>query len=313
MAFWSKKSGPVNRITAEQLATYGRYKILGEQSGIDASRAFELISPLNELIYTSLPEDRATAIAELSRHAEVGEWERVGAWKYVRDMLSEQPDTIDLIDAGLQALDHMRVTNLAHILAPIDRPRYERLTGHQPSSDGFIGQPVFDSDYGPSIQFYVDSAVASSAARKVKCLTHVPGVTPVVIGEAEAELGYCLWHLGTLIFRGPLLVSSDYRFEPNIVADLVRAFEGTDHHRAADLVLGIGGRPDLFGELILFKMLGAARFVEEYLDVDAREESDYLNLLNLAMRELAKEPPAFRSTVLAVSNSDEREAWGAFS
>ena len=78
-------------------------------------------------------------------------------------------------------------------------------------------------------------------------------------------------------------------------------------------MLRASGRPDSFGDLILFRMLGAARFVDEYLDVDAREKSDYLNLLNLlnlAMRELAQEPPAFRSTVLAVSNSDEREAWG---
>jgi hypothetical protein len=261
MTFWSRKSGPVDRITAQALADFGRFELLKEQSGIDPSAAFALISPLNESIYTSRPEDRAAVIAELHRHAESGEWEKVGAWKYVREMLTDEPDTRSLIDGGLLAVDRMRVTNLAIHMAPIDLPRYEELVGHPPNNDGFFGPPVFDSKFGPSRQYYFDDAIAHAACRRVARIPSSPGVEPGPVEEAARKM----WDFGLLVHRGPLVVSPDISFEPNVVRPAIAAATGVDHERFAELVVEelLDKSSHICG---VWSTLGAARFFEEYLD-----------------------------------------------
>ena len=130
MSFWRSSRPRRDRITPGQLANFGRFSFLGEeQSGVSAQDSFALVSELASLIWGGDPSGRATVTAELHRHAAVDEWEKVGAWKFVREFLDDGPDTADLIDGGLFAIIRMRVTNLAIHLAPIDRPRYEALAG----------------------------------------------------------------------------------------------------------------------------------------------------------------------------------------
>lgn len=110
MTFWKTSRLPQDRINSQRLADFGRFEFLKEQSGIDASDAFDLVSPLASLSWAGGPGARPVIAAELRRHAAAGEWEKVGAWKFVREFLDEGPDTLDLIDGGLAALIRMRVS-----------------------------------------------------------------------------------------------------------------------------------------------------------------------------------------------------------
>jgi hypothetical protein len=276
MPFWNRKSAPADRISSQALADFGRYEFLGaDQSGIDPSNAYGLISNLNELIYTSSPAGRAEAIAELHRHAEKGEWEKVGAWKYVREFLSAEPGIQDLIDGGLIAIHHMRVTNLSIHLAPIDTPRYTELAGAPPPNDGFFGPPVFDSNFGPTRQYYFDHAIATVAARNIMRLQSTPGVEPGPIGDAARAM----WDFGLLVHRGPLVVNPDIAFEPHVVHPAVAAASGVDHNvfadRLADAVLDT--RSPAYG---VWSSIGGARFIEDYLDTSAVKTTGYSRLLD---------------------------------
>jgi hypothetical protein len=280
MGFWNRKSVPADRVTAEVLATYGRHEFLREQSGLDPSVVFEMITPLNELIYTRLPSDRATLVAELTRHAEKGEWEKVGAWKYVRDFLDDADDTRHLIDGGLYAVDRMGVTNLAMCLSFQDRSRYEELFERQPPDDGFSGPPVFTSDYGPTRQYYFDHAIATAAGRWITRLVSRPGVEPGPLDEAVVQT----WSFALLILRGPMLVSSDITFEPNVVRPLVAAATDVDHvlfaERLAEAV-ATKEAADVYGNLPLpWYALGATRFIEDYLALEATNTDAYRRLVD---------------------------------
>lgn len=276
MPIWNRKSGPADRISPRALADFGRFQFLGaEQSGIDATGSYDLISSLNELVFTSYPADRARVITELRRHAMQGEWEKVGAWKYVRDFLSEAPDTQDLIDGGLLAIHRMRITNLSIHLAPIDTPRYIELTGSPPANDGFFGPPVFDSSFGPTRQYYFDQAVAASAARAVTRLPSLPGVEPGPVTEAARAM----WDFGMLIYCGPLVVNPDLAFEPNVVRRAIEAASNVDHSmftdRLAEAVLNSDSR--VHGP---WSSIGGARFVEDYLDATAVQAAGYSRMLD---------------------------------
>lgn len=276
MPIWNRKSAPADRISPRALAAFGRFQLVGaEQSGIDATGSYDLISSLNQLVFTSDPADRARVIAELRRHALQGEWEKVGAWKYVRDFLSEAPDTQDLIDGGLLAIHRMRITNLSIHLAPIDTPRYIELTGSPPANDGFFGPPVFDSSFGPTRQYYFDQAVAASASRAISRLPARPGVEPGPVTEAAAAM----WDFGLLVYRGPLVVNPDLTFEPNVVRRAVEAANGVDHgmftDRLADAVLD--SRSSGRGP---WSSIGGARFVEDYLDAAAVQAAGYSRMLD---------------------------------
>lgn len=274
MRSWKREKAPVDRITSEQLANYGRWEFLKEQSGIDSIGVYNLISPLNELIYTQSPADRAALISELHRHAEKGEWERVGAWKYIRNFLDEDKETLPLIDAGLLATHSMRVTNLAIHLAPIDTPRYEQLTGGPVPNDGFFGPPVFDSNYGPTPQYYFDNAITSAAARTPNRVRSLAGVEPGPVDDAARAM----WDFGMLVHRGPLVVSPDIAFEPNVVRPAIEAATGVDHAHFVELVAEkvLDKSAYLYG---VWSTLGGARFIEEYLDDSTVETPAYARLL----------------------------------
>ncbi len=259
MALWKRKLVPTDRISSEALADFGRFEFLGRvQSGVDDP--FALVS---ELVAHSYPNDGPGCVAvveEIRRHAEEGEWEKVGAWKYVREFLSDGPNVADLIDGGLLAIHRMRVTNLGIHLAPIDRPRYAEVTGGPPANDGFFGPPVFDSDFGPSRQYYFDHAVNTAAARQINRVVSAPGVEPGPIDAAADSM----WNFGALIYQGPLVVSPEISFEPSVVRPAVDAATSVDHNTFADrLVDAVLGRGHVYGP---WTAIGAARFIEDYLD-----------------------------------------------
>ena len=294
MGLWRRDRAPANRMTSEQLADYGRFEFLKEQSDIEATAAFALIAPLNELLYGQDAGERVQLIAELGRHSQSGEWERVGAWKYVRGWLDDEPGTQDLIDAGLLALHRMQVTNLQVHLAPIDTPRYEELTGGPVPHDGFFGPPVFATAYGPTRQYYLDSAV-TAAARVPRRLTSAPGVEPVSIDDAARSM----WDFGMLIHRGPLVVNPDIAYEPSVVKPAAEAATDVDHGRFAELIVErvTDDSTYLYG---VWSALGAARFIEEYLDPATVETPAYQKALDAGLGLALRGPTADLETTIAV-------------
>ena len=261
MPFWNRKTALADTISSDDLANWGRRQLLGEMSGIDPMTAYGLIEPLSMETYMQGGKGVAGVVEELRRHVGHGEWEAVGAWKFARDFLGEPADADEFIDAGLLAVDHMRITNLAIHLAPIDLPRYEELTGHAPPNDGFFGPPVFDSDFGPSRQFYFDSALAAAASRRIVRLPSSAGVQPGSLDGVASSM----WDLGLLIFRGPLVVNQDSSFEPNVVRSAAKAATNVDHGIfARSLAECLNPKDQYVGSYWGF--LGAGRFVEDYLD-----------------------------------------------
>lgn len=265
MPFWKRSQPAVDRISSEALAEFGRFEFLGrDQSGV-----VDPYSLVSDLVSSSYPPDGpgyAEVVAELRRHAESGEWEKVGAWKFVRNFLSDTPDVADLVDGGLLAIHRMRVTNLAIHLAPIDTPRYAELTGGPPPNDGFFGPPVFDSSFGPTRQFYFDHAISTAASRQITRLPSAAGVEPGSLEDAVKSM----WDLGMLVYRGPLVVSPDIAFEPNVVKPAVDAARGVDHRIFAErLVDGAVNRDSTFYGP--WTAIGAARFIEDYLDPDVAD------------------------------------------
>jgi len=263
MGFWSKKSTQTDTISSEALADFGRYEFVGaDQSGI--SDAYSLVSALVSVSYPLEGPGYHEVISELYRHAEKGEWEKVGAWKFVREFLDDAPDASDLIDGGLLAIHRMRVTNLEFHLAPIDKVRYVELTGERPANDGFFGPPVFDSEFGPTRQYYFDHAVATAAARSITRLESAPGVEPGRVDAAVRSMG----DFGMLIYAGPLVVNPDIRFEPNVVRPAVAAATGVDHDLFAERL--VAGAVDPSSNVSgLWTAIGTARFIEDYLDPSA--------------------------------------------
>ena len=284
MPFWkSSRPGP-DRMTPEQLASFGRFSFLGEaQSGVSAQGSFALVSDLASLTWGGDPSGRATVIAELRRHAPAGEWQKVGAWKFVREFLDDAPDTGDLIDGGLSAIIRMRVTNLAIHLAPVDMPRYEALAGGPPPNDGFFGPPVFDSRFGPARQYYLDLAAAVAANRSVTRVPGAPGVAPGPVTDAARAM----WDFGQLIYRGPDVVNPDIAFEPSVVRPAIATASGVDHaifmDRVADVVLDPGNH--LSDGLA---PIGGARFAEDYLGPEAQSARGYRRLLDAGISYLAR-------------------------
>ena len=274
-------SGPApgDRISSEQLADFGRYEFLGEQaSGIKSADALGLVRALAEPVWTSEPNARASAVAELSRHADRGEWETVGAWKFVREFLDDALDTRALIDGGLAAVTRMRVTNLSIHLSVSDSARYRELTSGPVPNDGFFGPPVFDSHFGPSRQFYLDSAVAAAARRSIARLPHAPGVRPGPVTDAARSL----WDFGQVIYRGPLVVNPDIAFEPSAVRHAVIAATNVDHVLFMNAVAAAVTDPANY-LLEGYAAIGAARFAEDYLAAEALSAPGYQRLLDAGL------------------------------
>jgi hypothetical protein len=278
------RRGAQDRISSERLADFGRYLFLGSKLNAGGQQdSLSWVRALAEPIWMSAPNARVSASAELRRHAARGEWEAVGAWKFVREFLDEAPDTQGLIDGGLLAIAKMRVTNLGFNLAPVDVPRYRELTGLPVQNDGFFGPPVFDSAYGPNRQFYFDSAIAAAARRSPARLPHAPGVAPGPVTDAARAM----WDFGQLIYRGPLVVNPDTAFEPNVVRHAVEAARGVDHARFTDRVAdAIADPANHLAEG--YAPIGAARFAEDYLAPEAMRAPGYDRLLDTGLSWLAR-------------------------
>jgi hypothetical protein len=274
-----------DQISSERLADFGRYLFLGSKLNAGGQQdSLSWVRALAEPIWASAPNARVSAIAELRRHAARGEWEAVGAWKFVREFLDEVPDIQDLIDGGLLAIVKMRVTNLGFNLAPIDVPRYRELTGAPVPNDGFFGPPVFDSAYGPNRQFYFDSAIAAAARRSPARLPHAPGVAPGPVTDAARAM----WDFGQLIYRGPLVVNPDTAFEPNVVRRAMEAARDVDHARFMDGVAdAITDPANYLAEG--YAPIGAARFAEDYLGPEGMRAPGYDRLLDAGLNWLARQ------------------------
>ena len=277
-----RRKGPGDMITAEDLANFGRYEVLGnELSGVDSMDAYSLVEPLVSRGYSL--QGQSEVAEELRRHAKMGDWEKVGAWKYVRSFLSDREDASDLVDGGLLAVSRMRMTNLAIHLGLVDLARYSELTGRPAANDGFFGPPVFDSTFGPSKQYYLDRAVASAAARRITRLaTHV-GAKP---GPLEAA-ARSMWDFGMLIYKGPLLVNPDTSFEPNVVRPARDAATGVDHYSFAAL-LASAVLDESAAHYGVWSAIGGARFVEDYLAAGVAESPAHLRLADAGLSGLIR-------------------------
>jgi len=237
---------------------------------------------LARLIWGGDPATRPKVIAELRRHAAKGEWEKVGAWKFIREFSAEAPDTQDLIDGGLLAIARMRVTNLTYNLAPVDISRYRELVDGPVPNDGFSGPPVFDSPFGSSRQYYLDNAAAEAARRVITRLPHSQGTRPRSVTEAAKSM----WAFGLLIYRGPLVVHPDYTFEPNVVRPAVSAAAGVDHAVFLEMTAGAIFDPANYLNENTWASLGGSRFAEDYLCPEVLETQGYRRLLDAAVGHL---------------------------
>lgn len=149
MGLFSRSREPRNQVDSALLADFGRVWLLGEESGLDRTKAFEALDPLRKPIYYQ-PDGDLRAAEELRRHAVKGEWETIGAWQFASDFVHDEELERELTDLALLALMKMRITNLRIHLPFGVIQRYEQLTGGPAPDDGFYGPPVFDSHFGPS-------------------------------------------------------------------------------------------------------------------------------------------------------------------
>lgn len=282
-SWFSRKSSHIHdRIDAADIARYGRVQILGyELSGEPGPlAAFDTLEPLRSALFGSETDTHA-AVGELHRHASQGPWEAVGAWKFAADFVMDADTVRSLTDAGLLALDRMQITNLAIHLNGGDSDRYQELTGHPPANDGFFGPPVFDSPFGPTREFYFDRARTNAAARDPTRLSSASGVIP---GPLPAPSSW-FWDFGMLILRGPLLVGPDCRFEASLVHAAAAAAKDVDHALFADGIRAAinAERNDRFTG---WTWIGAARFVEDYLDPALTAGPTHIALIDGGLAEL---------------------------
>jgi hypothetical protein len=285
MPFWKKNPSGSGQITSEQLARFGRYLFLDSKiNGSEEPDSLSWVLPLARLIWGGGPASRPKVIGELRRHAAKGEWEKVGAWKFVREFLEEAPDTQDLIDGGLLAIARMRVTNLAINLAPDDTTRYRELVGGPVPNDGFFGPPVFDSGFGRPRQYYLDSAAAEAARRVIARLPHSQGTFPGSVTEAARSM----WDFGMLIYRGPLIVHPDSVFEPNVVHKAVTAATGADHTVFMEMITDAIFDPVNYLNEHTWSSLGGIRFAEDYLCPEVLDTQGYRRLLDAAVGHLIR-------------------------
>jgi hypothetical protein len=301
MSFWSSRRRPADTITAGQLASYGRYEFLGaDQSGIEDGYA--LIVDLASRIYGGDPAAHAEVRGELRRHAEQDEWEKVGAWKFAAGYLERDEVVGEMIDGGLLALARMRVANLGFVLPYSDVSRYEELTGGPVPNNKFFGPPVFESEYGPSRQYYVESAVTALARRSITRLGQHPGVH----APGPREAAECLHNFGLLIHLGPLAVGPSNKIEGIVVQPAVRGASSSDHldfmqQIAAEMLSDdtrVGGG---------FGPIGAARFAEDYLSSDVLCSAAYRQLLDKGLRNLiaAGDPGLLDPRILTSSQEEQ--------
>ena len=91
-----------------------------------------------------------------------------------------------------------------------------------------------------------------------------------------------MWDFGLLVYRGPLVVSPDIQFEPNVVRPAVAAATGVDHQVFADR-LADGALDSSSYAYGVWSSLGGARFIEEYLEPAAVDSAGYGRLLDAGL------------------------------
>ena len=275
---------PEDCITSDALAQFGRSEILGaELSGVPRLGVYQLVEPLAVQTYTDDGIGTTGVLEELRRHGDKGEWEAVGGWKFVREFVRDPEVTgPDVIDKGLEALARMRITNLGLLLAFDDRSRYEILTGAPVPNDGFFGPPTFESEFGPTRQFYFDDAISFARSRQPQRLPHSPGVDPIRVDDVAKSM----WDFGLLVFRGPLVVGPDGRFEPSLVRTASEVAKGVDHHRFVDRLCGELFEGEMAQYAFPWSVAGAGRFVEDYLDVSLTGSPGHERLVDSALANL---------------------------
>jgi hypothetical protein len=280
MPWFSSKAQPrIDLVTAEDVARFGRFSFLGPAAAdvSDASAALRLLEPLRSQLYGDEKLKRA-AIDEMERHASQGRWEAVGAWKFGEDFIDDAAYNASVTDLGLLALADMRVTNLAIHLGHAYLTRYEELTGAPASNDGFWGPPIFDSAFGPTRQYYFDQAISAAAQRRPTRIPSAPGIT------APSDLPG-LWDFGMLVLRGPALVSTELRFEPSTLREAIKASTGVDHSMLVEqlrALLETEAKSTFNG----WSCMGAARFIEDYLDPSLTAGPAHTALIDLGLAQL---------------------------
>jgi hypothetical protein len=274
---WGRKAdrttGKTDRMSSDWLAQFGRFKFLGAE----AVGPFDELAVILPIVGDLYPQDTpayAAIVAEVTRHSRRGVWESIGGWKFAREYLAGE---FALVDAGLETVRSMRCTNLAMHLAPIDQRRWAEAIGAPVPNDGFIGPPVFDSEYGPTRQYYFDAARDAARRRSVARIPSALGVEPSpFLPDHAVENG--LDSLAMLVYRGPLLVNPDKRSEHDLVLPAIMSARGADHRifveRLADLILG-----DSLARTSPWGALGAALFIEDYLETSAVDTPGYDRLL----------------------------------
>lgn len=285
MGLFSRNRAPVDLVPASAVAAYGRRGFLGEADigGLDHSQAWESMQPLFNPLIQEGSSERRRALEELARHARAGAWEAIGAWKYLHDapiydhdMVDQAPLKDTLTDHAMRVLKTMRVTNLRIHLGMGDLERYERVNGEPAPHDGFFGPPVFDSDFGPSRQYYYDAALAAAVARTPQRVPHAPGVEPGDLSEITNRF----WSFAQHVFMGPLLAPADARFEPAIVRDIAAAASNVDHRLFAErLVTAINACTDP-----IWEHLGAGRYLEEALLPELTGSDVHTRLIDEGLR-----------------------------
>lgn len=316
MGWFTKKTAPVGTgstaargrktqllVDPAAVADFGRWTLLKENSGVNLSEysnmspqfasGLDIVRPLFDQLYMTDPNDPVGIVRELEHHSQKGVWEAVGAWRFCDEFLDSTPELWShLEDAGIRALAQMNITNLSFNLGIRHADAYRRITGEKPPNDGFFGPPVFNSAYGPSLDFYINAAREAAAARTPLRVQEARGQAP---DPTTADLTGALWDFAMLVYRGPA-IAPNIDPEPTLLRPAIEAAYAVDHEQFAKLLLAQvaskSGPDDA-----KWPALGAARFIEDYLDPRVTGTSAHLELIDLGLAWL-REPGA---AVIAVT------------
>ena len=86
------------------------------------------------------------------------------------------------------------------------------------------------------------------------------------------------------VYRGPLLVGPDYRFEPSLVRVATEAATGVDHRLVVE---GFASELRALGDYH-WAYMGSSRFLEDYLDPALTGSPEHAVLVDAGLRELEK-------------------------
>lgn len=246
----------------DRLREYGIIDFAGiDNSGSSITDSYNLIEPLLDGFYGSEEGQKAVArrVADLADH---GGWVAIGAWRFMLSFCPDDPARERVMVAALEAIESLGVENLGLYLSPLEIDGYRRRFGRSPNNKPFFGPPVFsDPADGPTRKDYFESAARATAQRQPKRVRHAPGVRVRI----EKPVLHCLHDLGRLVIQGPMVVPAALREEPAVVSIAADKADGTDHELfLAELAHILDETPRT--ERSTWLMIGAGRFIEDYLD-----------------------------------------------